>query len=77
MLKGELGLKKNCPFPISYRPCPITCYSKVFSEVLEILEKISPKHTFISNLASHYHVFYYLECTFINQFSSQMVKQHT
>ena len=22
--------KKTCPFPISYRPCLITCYSKVF-----------------------------------------------
>ena len=49
--------KKTCPFPISYRPCPITCYSKVFLGVLEILEKIPPKHTFFSNLASHYHVF--------------------
>ena len=25
-----LGLKKTCLFPIPYRPCSITCYSKVF-----------------------------------------------
>ena len=39
--------KKTCPFPISNRPCPITCYSKVLLEVLEILEKIPPLKTYV------------------------------
>ena len=40
-------LKKPCLFPISYRPCSITCYSKVFSGVKRFNKKIPSKHTFL------------------------------
>ena len=39
--------KKTCLFPISYLSCSVTCYSKFFLGVWEVLEKIPPKHMFL------------------------------
>ena len=53
------GLKKYCPFLISYRPCPAQLHAtqKIFMGLRGIW-KNSTKHTFfLSNLAFHYHVF--------------------
>ena len=55
-----LGLKKNLSVSDFLPTLPNYMILKSFLGVLEILEKIPPKHTFCSNLASHYHVFSFI-----------------